>query len=69
MEFVIPIHTEDLEIKKSGAFYVHSLTDPEDVVDPCTTLDEVSDRLLNSESIFTAAVDNAVFDPLYSFIK
>ena len=68
MEFFVPTHTEDLETKKAGAFFVRLLTNPEDVDDTCAVLDEVSDRLLNGD-IFSAALDNMVFDPLYSFIK
>lgn len=67
MEFAIPVHTEDLEVKKAG-FYVRTVVDPEAAVDPCDTLDDVSDRLLNGD-IFRVALDNAVFDPIYSFIK
>ena len=68
MDFAIPLHTEDLEIKKKGVFSVHSVLDPEILEDPCSLLDNVSDKLLNGD-IFKAAIDNEVFDPLYSFIK
>lgn len=66
MDFIIPVHTEDLEAPKK-TFYVRAVLDPE-ASDPCDVLDEVSDRLLNGD-VFRAAVDNAVFDPLYSIVK
>jgi hypothetical protein len=62
MDFVIPIHPEDLE-----KTCVKKIIDPADV-DPIQLLDDASDQILSSD-IMKVAVDSSVFDVLYSFTK
>jgi hypothetical protein len=66
MDFIVPLHPEDLETRKEGVFSVKRVIDPEDVVDPLELIENVEEHLALSP---WGVLSSEVFDPLYSFIK
>ena len=70
MEFVIPIHPEDLEQRRADRFCAEAVLEVGDATDVDALLDALAERLLDDAGrIQDAVLSHDVFDVLYSLVK